>query len=77
MTFEVITAIVTAILALIGLAYGYGYLNARVKSNEKRATKIEECYATVDSKLDIISDKITRIETVIFNGRRKRIGKSN
>ena len=73
MEYQWIWAVVIPILlAIIGLAYKYGILNARVKGNYNNVKELKECYDNLDDKLDSIVKKVTRIETILNGGSKKK-----
>lgn len=55
--------LVTIIIALLGVVFGYGMLTNRVNTHGKDIEKLETAYKSIDSKLDTICNKVASIET--------------
>ncbi len=65
MNFDIstIAILVTILLALFGVVFGYGMLTNRVNTHSKDIDKLETSYRSIDSKLDSICNKVASIET--------------
>lgn len=65
MTIDVtmVAIMVTILLALLGVVFGYGILTNKVNNHEKDITKLEDSYKNIDYKLDTICNKVASIET--------------
>jgi len=62
---SMIAILVTILLALLGVVFGYGVLTNKVNVHAKDIEKLENSYKNIDAKLDIICNKVASIETVI------------
>ena len=58
----IIGVVVTLLVFIGGIAYGYGQLNSRVCENEKKIssmTGLGERLARIEAKLEIINEKLS------------------
>lgn len=58
-----IALLITILLALLGVVFGYGMLTNKVNNHGKDIDKLETAYKSIDSKLDTICNKVASIET--------------
>ena len=65
MTFDIslVAVLVAILLALLGVVFGYGILTNKVSNHSKDIEKLETSYKSIDSKLDVICNKVASIET--------------
>ena len=61
----VVALLVTIIIALLGVAFGYGILTNRVNGHSKDLEKLELTYKTIDNKLDTICNKVASLEAIL------------
>ena len=62
---SMVAVLVTILLALLGVVFGYGVLTNKVNVHTKDIEKLETAYKNIDSKLDIICNKVASIETTL------------
>ena len=62
---SMVAVLVTILLALLGVVFGYGVLTNKVNVHTKDIDKLETAYKSIDSKLDIICNKVASIETTL------------
>ncbi len=58
-----VAVLITILLALLGVVFGYGVLTNKVNVHAKDIEKLELSYKNIDSKLDVICNKVASIET--------------
>jgi len=62
---SVVAILITLIIAVIGVSFGYGILTNRVSSHQRDIEKLQKSYDLIDAKLDLVISKIVTIETVL------------
>ena len=62
---SMVAVLVTILLALLGVVFGYGILTNKVNVHARDIEKLEASYRTIDTKLDIICDKVAGIEATL------------
>ena len=62
---SLVAILVTILLALLGVVFGYGVLTNKVNVHTKDIEKLELSYKNIDNKLDIICNKVASIETTL------------
>ena len=62
---SIVAVLVTILLALLGVVFGYGILTNKVNTHSKDIEKLETAYKNIDNKLDIICNKVASIETTL------------
>ena len=68
----VITLLVTILIALLGVAFGYGILTNKVNGHSKDIERLDATYKTIDTKLDTICNKVAGIEATLAEQKRER-----
>jgi len=57
--------LVTILVALFGVAFGYGILTQKVRSNRLDIQEEKKNYKAIDNKLDDLSERTSRVEAVL------------
>ncbi len=60
---SMIAVLITILLALLGVVFGYGVLTNKVNVHGRDIEKLELSFKSIDGKLDIICNKVASIET--------------
>ena len=61
----VVALLITVVIALLGVAFGYGILTNKVNTHSQDIERLETSYKGIDSKLDTICNKVASIETTL------------
>ncbi len=62
---SVVAILITLLIAVIGVSFGYGLLTDKVKNHQIAIEKLENSYKDIDEKLDLIANRLTSIESAL------------
>jgi len=60
-----VAILITILLALLGVVFGYGVLTNKVNNHGKDIEKLETSYKNIDSKLDAICNDVAAIKSTL------------
>ena len=66
MTLDVglVAILVTVILTIIALSFGYGILTQKVTDHSKRQDELDKQFKTIDDKLDKVCGSVQALEAI-------------